>query len=544
MKRVLILFTLLIVVSHGCTERSIHNTLIDIESFIQERPDSALAILDTIDRTTLTTQKSRAHHALLNAMALDKNFVDVYDDSIARVAVDYYSKCGPRKNYARSLYYLGIAYYYKEDYNKAIVEFTKAEQIAEQYDSLYFGLSKLAQANSYGKTHNVIEEIKCIEKADTIFSSLNYEHYSLIVQYRLMQSYINNGKYDVAEKIYQDLINNDVADENLISAVMATYALMQVTREKYESAIEIYNEVYNEYGDYFLLTQDYWAWAYSLDKMGYVEQSKAILEQLKQDRSATSAYWQYMIAKSNTDMLSALAYLEEYVEYNDLEVSDALKQSLSSAQKEFYESQAENLKYKADIASMTMVIIILVTLIFIILVFISIRMYMKKQEDIKEKYLLYISEIKHQLDEAQKDDYPSLKKKYISLYKTKFETIGALYEQYVHSRGVLNAETSVYRKVSVLVNEFLQDYNDTEKFELMLDEDMDNIMTNLHNEMPDLKKNDYVIFSLFVIGFDATTISHLLNTSINMIYIRKSRIRHKILEVSPYHQNQFLDVLH
>lgn len=61
MKRVLILFTLLIVVSHGCTER-----------------DSALAILDTIDRTTLTTQKSRAHHALLNAMALDKNFVDVY----------------------------------------------------------------------------------------------------------------------------------------------------------------------------------------------------------------------------------------------------------------------------------------------------------------------------------------------------------------------------------------------------------------------------------------------------------------------------------
>ena len=543
MKRVLILFTLLIVVSHGCTERSIHNTLIDIESFIQERPDSALAILDTIDCTTHTTQKSRAHHALLNAMALDKNFVDVYDDSIARVAVDYYSKCGPRKNYARSLYYLGIAYYYKEDYNKAIVEFTKAEQIAEQYDSLYFGLSKLAQANSYGKTHNVIEEIKCIEKADTIFSSLNYEHYSLIVQYRLMQSYINNGKYDVAEKIYQDLINNDVADENLISAVMATYALMQVTREKYESAIEIYNEVYNEYGDYFLLTQDYWAWAYSLDKMGYVEQSKAILEQLKQDRSATSAYWQYMIAKSNTDMLSALAYLEEYVEYNDLEVSDALKQSLSSAQKEFYESQAENLKYKADIASMTMVIIILVTLIFIILVFISIRMYMKKQEDIKEKYLLYISEIKHQLDEAQKDDYPSLKKKYISLYKTKFETIGALYEQYVHSRGVLNAETSVYRKVSVLVNEFLQDYNDTEKFELMLDEDMDNIMTNLHNEMPDLKKNDYVIFSLFVIGFDATTISHLLNTSINMIYIRKSRIRHKILEVSPYHQNQFLDVL-
>jgi len=78
-----------------------------------ERPDSALTILDTMDRSRLQTDRTRARHALLHAMALDKNFIDVCEDSIAQVAVDYYSKRGPRKYYARSLYYLGLAYFYQ-----------------------------------------------------------------------------------------------------------------------------------------------------------------------------------------------------------------------------------------------------------------------------------------------------------------------------------------------------------------------------------------------------------------------------------------------
>lgn len=77
----------------------------------------------------------------------------------------------------------------------------------------------------------------------------------------------------------------------------------------------------------------------------------------------------------------------------------------------------------------------------------------------------------------------------------------------------------------------------------MLDEDLDNIMSNLRSEVPDLKTKDYSIFSLFVIGFDVTTISHLLNTTMNTIYIRKSRIKRHIEELNPLHKSQFLDAL-
>ena len=48
-----------------------------------ERPDSALSVLKSVDHALLNTKRSRAHHALLHAMALDKNYIDVADDSIA-----------------------------------------------------------------------------------------------------------------------------------------------------------------------------------------------------------------------------------------------------------------------------------------------------------------------------------------------------------------------------------------------------------------------------------------------------------------------------
>ena len=122
MNRIIILISLLLLCS--CTPLEVRNLLKDVDSYIMERPDSALTVLESVDRTLLKSERSRAHHALLHAMALDKNYIDVTEDSIAQVAVDYYSRKGPEKSKPRAYYYLGLAYYYQKDYDKAILEFT------------------------------------------------------------------------------------------------------------------------------------------------------------------------------------------------------------------------------------------------------------------------------------------------------------------------------------------------------------------------------------------------------------------------------------
>lgn len=547
MKRISFIIATILVCFIGCAPKSVRHTLSDIEAFIQERPDSALSILDTMDRASLTTARSRAHHALLHAMALDKNFIDVSDDSIAQVAVDYFSKHGPQKYHARSLYYLGLAYYYQEDYNKAIVEFTKAEEVAEACDSLYLGFVKVAQAEVYAQTYNPIEQIRCLREALDINSKVSTKYYCDVVKLNIISSLFNQYHHDEeAEQLLHQLLDDETVDDKIrVSAELIQAYITVIYHENpdFSKAVKIYEDVFVGNLSHYITIKNYWAWAYSLNALGRRMESQELIGQLILEPSGTASYWQYMIAKYNGNLKYALSHLEDYIKYNDTEVSDALIQSLALSQRDYYQAQSNLAEYEAQNARLTSLIFILVSVFSAVIAYALIKSYVKRQEQQKEKYLLYITEINRQLEEAKREDYPTLKKKYLALYRTKFETIGALYEQYIHSKDLVNGEISVYKKVAAIVDDFTLDYRNGEKFEAMLDEDLDNIMTNLHAEMPTLKKKDYAIFSLFAIGFDVTTISHLLNTSMNTIYIRKSRIKSKINEINPPHKEQFFEVL-
>ena len=153
MKRLFYSILLLCLVT-SCSIRDVRNQLNDVESYIAERPDSALAVIESIDPTVLKTNSLKAHHALLHAMALDKNYIDVKDDSLALTAVKYYQKHRPKKHLARSRYYLALSYFNNREYDKSIIELSKAEPVARLSDSLYLGFVKVLQANIYSINYN------------------------------------------------------------------------------------------------------------------------------------------------------------------------------------------------------------------------------------------------------------------------------------------------------------------------------------------------------------------------------------------------------
>lgn len=528
----------------SCTHSQVQQKLSDVESYIMERPDSALAVLESMDINLLVCEEDCAHHALLHAMALDKNFIDVVDDSLARVALDYYSVHGPDKYHVRSLYYLGIVYYYQGEYNKAMVEFTKAEKLAENADSLYLGMIKMKKSDAYSKSYNDVEALRQLLEAKEIFKSLSLDYYKNVVDLGIARAYFNLDKIDECEKILDTLIHR-TTNINIQTSALANFAYLQALSESPDYALvdNIYKEILCERDNDFLSVNDYWAWAYSLNVLGRKGEARELIDQLALEKSGTSSYWQYMIAKSDNEINSSLAHLEDYIRYNDEEVSDALKQSLALSQRDYFKTQSELSGLLAERSRLWLSVVLLSSLVISILVGIGLIIYVRRQKMTKEKYILYISEIRHQLEEAKKDSYPGLKRKYLSLYKSKFATIGELCEQYVHSQSLVNAEKSIYKKVVSLVGEFTNDYTNREKFEAMLDQDLDNIMSNLRVEMPCLKEKDFIIFSFLAIGFDVTTISNLLNMTANTIYIRKSRMKTQILDQTPTHMEQFVDIL-
>jgi hypothetical protein len=508
-----------------------------------ERPDSALKVLESIDRTELTTERSRAHHALLHAMALDKNGIDVTSDSLAMITVEYYKDNEPQGNYARALYYLGKCYYYRGEYDKAILEYSKAEKVAAGADRLYLGMIKCGQADTYNRTYNSIEELNCIQQALDIFKEIGVEHYIRPVMLSLGRAYHNCDKYEEAVEIYSNIIElSPVIDYYHIQATIEmAQTMVECDEVNYQVVDSLFRKALYYDGDFEEI--NYWAWVYSLYKIGKIEEAEGIIADIEITDELTANFWKARIS----------AYLKDYEtvyksnllcnKYQNDAIEGILKESLAAYQRDYYQTELENAEYKAKIRNVELKVVVCIVLLILLIVFVAIRVYVRKQKAEKTRLLEYAEEIKRQLNEAEKNDYSSLKRKYISLYKTRFETIGTLCDQYMQAEGRTDIESLMFKKVEALIREVNNDTENRVAFEAMLDEDLDMIMTHLRTEMPKFKEVDYSIFRYLVVGFDATTISRLLDMAVNNVYARKRRIRIRIEEKNPEHASQFLEIL-
>ena len=110
--------------------RGTYRELSDIESYAAEHPDSALQVLGKIDSRRIHRAKVRARYCLLKSMVLDKNYIDVTDDSLTLEAVRWYRDHGTDAERAKAYYYHGRVQQNDKDYINAIIAFTNAEKYA------------------------------------------------------------------------------------------------------------------------------------------------------------------------------------------------------------------------------------------------------------------------------------------------------------------------------------------------------------------------------------------------------------------------------
>ena len=93
-------------------------------------PDSALTMLHTIDRRALPPAE-KAYYALTYYLAQDKSGLDVANDSLIRVAYNYYAKLPEDSLYARCMYYMGVYYSLCDSLERASYCLKEAAQAAK-----------------------------------------------------------------------------------------------------------------------------------------------------------------------------------------------------------------------------------------------------------------------------------------------------------------------------------------------------------------------------------------------------------------------------
>ena len=159
----------------SCSHHSKHwETLVQVESYIEEIPDSALSVLRGIEVDDLSGSEEKAKHALLLLMALDKNDVAETDFEILHPAIDYYKNNGTPTEQMLTLFYQGQIHRINSQYAQALACFGEAIKIDENSKDIQ---TKARIYDAQGDVYRVLtkwdETIKSKLCAAEYFSKLN-----------------------------------------------------------------------------------------------------------------------------------------------------------------------------------------------------------------------------------------------------------------------------------------------------------------------------------------------------------------------------------
>ena len=137
MKCRIILELLAILFFTGCYNREQISRLDEAEALLQNKPDSALTILQQLKSES--GQAEQARYALLYSEALDKNHIKVTNDSLIRQAWSHY-KHHPKdlRRQCKTLYYWGRVKLRAGDKPGALRLFLKIEEKLKDTNEPYY----------------------------------------------------------------------------------------------------------------------------------------------------------------------------------------------------------------------------------------------------------------------------------------------------------------------------------------------------------------------------------------------------------------------
>ncbi len=157
-------------------QREIVRTLDDVESFIVERPDSALAVLQGINPETVPLGKIMAKYSLLLSMALDKNYVDKTDFDILQPAIDYYSTRGTATDKLRTAFYQGRIHENAGESESAMECFVMALDVGGASENLSTKANiYVHMAEHFRDMYEMDSAIECHRKARGLYKEIGNE---------------------------------------------------------------------------------------------------------------------------------------------------------------------------------------------------------------------------------------------------------------------------------------------------------------------------------------------------------------------------------
>ena len=504
----------------------VYRLLTDVDSYIESRPDSALAVLEGIDKSELTSKELEAKYALLLSQALDKNYIDLQSDSIIAPAVRYYENHGTPDERLLTHYYRGVIYLNDGDRESAMGSYIKAERYVDECRD-YGVIARLytAKMNLYRYVYDFASALEQEEIASSYFlkdkdtiryiSTLNtitglkmqLGQYSEAYQYldKIKSLWNNLDKYQKSI-YYSNMLHLSKSDSVLNTGSILKEYVSEISNHQYADWLNIANA--------YISVSDYQSASDAIDR--YIEYGgianapyywtlALLYEGLKEYEKSNSAYKEYfkITGEENVVILESDTKFIEERHKKEIELIDA-------------EHSKERIMYISIIAILCAVIII-----YIIRRQLQIRTAEKKQLEIEKKRYeqLYADAVAERDALTKMVEDSNVKDETKAVIRERLEILNKVIIS--HITDTSSANKKAYQELEALVA-------DRESFiestRLTIEGNNPEFIAALKKQ--GLTDEEINICCLYIIGLKGKDIKSY--TSQPRLYIQSAEIRHKL----------------
>ena len=517
------------------------------DSLMENHPDSALSLLESIDNTDTLLRADRAYYALLLTQAKDKNYIKHTTDSVMHEVVDYYDSGNNDVLRMKAHYYLARVYQDMDSVSASVGEFLIALQLAEGVKDSDFICLSAANLGYLLKEHDLPDESDSYyQRAEEVAMLKGDSLYWALVLVNRADIGIHKGKeyYEEAEikllKVLELTKNNDhiSVKRAAINSLLFLYSNM----ERYDDAIQLGREYIPTQSDSIkkmdacLILGDAF-YHLSQNDSAYFYLKKSLLS-----RNYHTKYWAYRllsdIAAEKGLLLQSLQWKDSCLVYDNLAstLSYPVKtiKSLEKMINQRYLIQYKSLAKWQWFALSFIVTVLLLSLIYFVC---KRQKYRKRlmqlneeQSSMKELFNNKLAEIQrlHELIEQCEGDKAKI---YVldRQLKTVYAERDNLLDKLIHALPVFKSLTlMIKRNKDQKGSKEIIDIKLWGKIISELDDVTNNFTIRLSDQFPMLKKDDIHFCCLLKMGFKYSDIACLCDRTINMMYKRRDLVIERI----------------
>ena len=545
---ILLAFTVVIV---SCTWQENSKVLMASEQMMTEHSDSALNILLEVNPQT---KKQRAKHALLLSMALDKNYIDVTDDSLAQLAYHYYQRKGSSYYKMLSAYYLGVVHQNAGGYLQAAIEFDEALSLAKELnDNHNAGLCCRHLSSIHAFNYNHVLALEYSKKAADFFDACGETLSADYARINIAEQLMRSEDWEQAMSLTDTILSRNTYTPLIRTALWLKTDILIVGKEDYQTASIILEQIP-------LLKQ-------KKDTLSYYE-CKALLLEAKGNHNEAKLLFDMAdeLVSDSIDSLTLLNYkseafrlrkdykkaydaLRKATDIQYTEIQNLLGQSVTHALENHYRESYNTQKER----TMLNTIIYSVVGILLLLIILGLTLLARKLHRDRVQDMAGIDSLNNDL-QALREKNAIFRKTADSVIIDKVQFLQQLSESYFSwtdeevkkrekRKGIQTKDEliSVFRQQ---LGEIRSNRQLIVSLEEAVNSSNDNLIQRLRTEYNDkLKEQDFAILTLLYSGLSIKSIAFYLRTTEPALRTRKTRYKHLFEENPTASSEEFIQRL-